>query len=80
MTEQNLLDRLESAKRRIVRLEAENNKLTNDCKSKNGLINVRDQRIRFLQYALAKLADETKNGHDKIEAWRAIAEDCRYLD
>jgi len=80
MTEQNLLDRLESAKRRIARLEAENNKLTNDCKSKNGLINSKDQRIRALQYALAKLAEVTPNGYDRIEAWQAIANDCKHLD
>lgn len=80
MNAQNLLDRLESAKRRIATLEAENNKLTNDCKSKNGLINSKDQRIRALQYALANLAEATPNGYDRIEAWQAIANDCKHLD
>jgi peptidoglycan hydrolase CwlO-like protein len=80
MTDQNLLDRLESAKRRIVKLEAENNKLTNDCKSKNGYIASLRKRNSSLRSDLAKLADVTPNGHDKIEAWRAIAEDCKHLD
>jgi chromosome segregation ATPase len=79
MTEQNLLDRLESAKRRIASLEAENNKLTNDCKSKNGYIASLRKRNALLRSLLSKLADETPNGHDKIEAWRAIAEDCKHL-
>jgi len=80
MTEQNLLDRLESAKRRIASLEAENNKLTNDCKAKNGTIASLRGRNGFLKSALAKLAKVTPNAYDKIEAWQKIANDCKHLE
>ena len=79
MNTQNLLDRLESAKRRIARLEAENNKLTNDCKAKNGTIASLRRRNTFLKTALAKLAKVTRSAYDKIEAWQKIANDCEYL-
>jgi len=79
MNNQNLLDRLESAKRRIAKLEAENNKLTNDNKSKNGLIASQNLRIKSLRFVLANYADELPNGHDKIDIWREIANDCKHL-
>jgi len=79
MKEQNLLDRLESAKRRIAKLEAENNKLTNDNKSKNGLIANQNLRIKNLRFVLANYAEELPNGHDKIDIWQAIASDCKHL-
>jgi len=79
MNEQNLLDRLESAKRRIASLKAENNKLTNDCKAKNGLIANQNLRIKNLRFVLANYADELPNGHDKIDIWREIANDCKHL-
>ena len=80
MKEQNLLDRLESAKRRIASLEAENNKLMNDCKAKNGTIASLRGRNGYLKSALAQLAEVTPNGYDRIEAWKAIANDCKRLD
>jgi len=80
MNTQNLLDRLESAKRRIAKLEAENNKLMNDCKAKNGTIASLRGRNGYLKSALAKLAKITPNAYDKIEAWQAIANDCKHLD
>jgi len=80
MNTQNLLDRLESAKRRIAKLEAENNKLMNDCKAKNGTIASLRGRNGYLKSALAKLAEVTPNGYDKMDAWKAIANDCKHLD
>ncbi len=79
MNEQNLLDRLESAKRRISTLEAENNKLTNDVKSKKGLIsslNIQQRKIRFV---LAYAIDLIPDGYDRIEALQALADDCKHL-
>jgi len=80
MKDQNLLDRLESAKRRIAKLEAENNKLTNDNKAKNGTIASLRGRNGYLKSALAQLAEVTPNGYDRIEAWQAIVNDCKYLE
>ncbi len=79
MSEQNLLDRLESAKRRISTLEAENNKLTNDVKSKKGLISSLNIQQRKLRFVLAHAADLIPNGYDRIEALQALADDCKHL-
>ena len=80
MKEQNLLDRLESAKRRITSLEAENNKLMNDCKAKNGTIASLRGRLGFQKALAVRLANLTPDAYERIKAWQAIANDCKHLD
>jgi septal ring factor EnvC (AmiA/AmiB activator) len=80
MNNQNLLDRLASKDRKIERLEAEIKKLKSDCKAKNGTIASLRGRNGYLKSALAQLAEVTPNGYDRIEAWQAIANDCKHLD
>ena len=80
MTEQNLLDRLESKDRKIKAQEADFKKLRQDHKALAGLVKSLRDRNKLLKALLSRMADETENGHDKIEAWRAVAEDCRYLE
>ena len=80
MTEQNLLDRLDSKDRKIKAQEAELKKVRQDHKAIAGLVKSLRDRNKLLKALLYRMADETKNGHDKIEAWRAVAEDCKHLD
>ena len=76
----NLLDRLDSKGRKIKAQEAEIKKIQKDHKALAGLVKDLRNRNRMLKALLSRIADETEDGHDKIEAWRAVAEDCRYLD
>lgn len=80
MNEQNLLDRLASKDRKIERLEAEVKKLTSDCKAKNGTIASLRGRLGFQKAVTARLAAITPNAYDQIDAWKAIANDCKHLD
>ena len=80
MKEQNLLDRLDSKDRKIKAQEAEIKKVKQDHKALAGLVRSLRDRNKLLKALLSRIADETENGHDKIEAWRAIAEDCKHLD
>ena len=77
---QNLLDRLESKDRKIKAQEADFKKLKQDHKALAGLVKSLRDRNNLLKALLSRMADETEDGHDKIEAWRAIAEDCKHLD
>lgn len=80
MIEQSLLARLESKDRKIKAQQTEINKALADNKALAGLNRSLKKRNKLLKALLSKIADVTKDGHDKIEAWRAIAEDCKHLD
>ena len=80
MTDQNLLDRLDSKDRKIKAQEAELKKVKQDHKAIAGLVKSLRDRNKLLKALLSRMADEVKDGHDKMEAWRAVAEDCKHLD
>lgn len=75
-----LLNRLSGSLRKMAAREAELKKIKQDHKALAGLVKDLRNRNRMLKTLLARIADNVEDGHDKIEAWRAIAEDCRYLD
>lgn len=70
MTEQNLLDRLDSKDRKIKAQEDHIKKIQKDHKALAGLVKSLRDRNKLLKALLSRMADETENGHDKIEAWR----------
>lgn len=76
----NLKDRLSSSGRKIAVKEDYIKKIKQDHKALAGLVKDLRNRNRMLKALLSRMADETQDGHDKIEAWRAIAEDCKHLD